>query len=59
MNAKTSLEAMTVIFSIEKAESTLRNLIERDIIVSNNENYNILKNVLVELQFLKEKVNNV
>lgn len=54
----TSLETMAAVFSLEKSESTLKNLLERDIIQDDNENYNILKNILMELQYLKERLSN-
>lgn len=56
MNKNLSLDSMTLVFSLEKAEDTLRNLIERDIIASDHENYNTLKNVLMELEYVKERI---
>ena len=57
MNKNISLENMTVVFSLEKAEATLENIKNRDIIENDIENYSILKNVLDELRYLKERIN--
>lgn len=56
MNKNLSLDSMTLVFSLEKAEDTLKTLIERDIIASDHENYNTLKNVLMELEYVKERI---